>query len=135
MGKEIFIDANIFLEIFLKDAKSQECREFLKSMKDDNLTLFTNDFIFYSCVINVQNSLKNPESVKNTVIFFDNLPNLKIIKPSFDDFYSATHIMQENKLDFDDSLVVACMRNYGIKKLASFDRHFNKVNGIEKVEI
>ena len=135
MGEEIFIDANIFLEIFLKDNKSEECKQFLKSMKEKNIILFTNDFVVYSCIINVQNNLKNAESVKDAIIFFNNLPNLRIIRPSFDDFYSTIWIMEENKLDFDDSLVVACMKNYGIMELASLDRHFDKVKDIERIKI
>ena len=83
----------------------------------------------------MQNNLKNIESVKNSVLFFNNIPNLRIIRLSFDDFYSTIEIMEENKLDFDDSLVVACMKNYGIKELASLDRHFDKVKGIERIKI
>ena len=135
MGEEIFVDANIFLEIFLKDNKSQECKEFLKSMKEKNIILITNDFIIYSCIINVQNNLKNTESVRNSIVFFNNLSNLRIIRPSFDDYYGTIEIMDDNKLDFDDSLVVACMRNYGIKELASLDKHFDKVKWIERVKI
>ena len=135
MGEEIFIDANIFLEIFLKDNKSQECKDFLKSTKEQDITLFTNDFIVYSCIINVQNNLKNTESIKDSIIFFNNLINLRIIRPSFDDVFSTIEVMERSKLDFDDSLVVACMRNYVIKKLASLDRHFDKIKGIERVKI
>ena len=45
MGKEIFIDANIFLEIFLKDSKSEECKAFLKSLQEQNRQALTTDFI------------------------------------------------------------------------------------------
>ena len=67
--------------------------------------------------------------------YFKNCPNLKIVRPSFDELNYAIEISKIEKLDFDDSLVVACMRNYGIKGLASLDRHFDKVKGIEKVKI
>lgn len=135
MGEEIFVDANIFLEIFLKDNKSDECKRFLKSMKEQNKILFTSDFVVYSCVINVQNNLKSLKSIKNAIMFFNNFPNLRIIRPSFDDFYGTIEIMEENKLDFDGSLLVACMKNYGIKELASLDRHFDKVRDIERIKI
>ena len=135
MGEEVFIDANIFLEIFLKDSKSEECKKFLKSLQEEDVISITSDFIIYSCIINVQNNLKNAESVKNSIVFFNNLSNLRIIRPSFDEFYSAVGIINSYKLDFDDSLVVACMRNYGIKELASLDKHFDKVKGIERIKI
>ncbi len=135
MGEEIFVDANIFLEIFLKDAKSEECKIFLKSGQEQDKLLFTSDFLIYSCFIGIENKLDDKTSLKNAILFFNSSLNLKILKPSFEDFYTATEIMENNKLDFDDSLVVACMKNYGIKELASFDRHFDKVKGIERVRI
>ena len=135
MGEEVFIDANIFLEIFLKDNKSEECKKFLKSLQEQAVISITTDFIIYSCIINVQNNLKNSESIKNAIIFFGNYKNLMVIRPTFDEFYSAVDIINSDKLDFDDSLVVACMKNYGIKELASLDRHFDKVKGIERVRI
>ena len=60
---------------------------------------------------------------------------LKIIRASFDDFYCAIEIMKTTNLDFDDSLIVACMKNYGIKELASLDKHFDKVKGIERIKL
>lgn len=131
MGEEVFVDANIFLEILLKDTKSEECKDYLKSMEG----AFTTDFVLYSCLLIVQKSLKNLQSMKDAVVFFNNLPNLKILRPSFDELHSAIGVIGSEKLDFDDSLVVACMRSYGIKKLASLDRHFDKVKGIERIRL
>lgn len=82
----------------------------------------------------MQNNIKNQASIKNTIIFFNNQGNLRILRPSFDDFYSAVDMMYSHKLDFDDGLVVACMKNYGIGKLVSFDRHFDRVTGIERIK-
>lgn len=130
---EVFIDANIFLEIFLKDEKSDKCKAFLRLLQEKNELPVTSDFIIYTCVIQVQNYLKSAEYLKNVIIFFNNYP-IKLLRPSFDDFYSAIEIMEISKLDFDDSLVVACMRKYGIKKLASLDKHFDKIKDIERVK-
>ena len=133
MGKEIFVDANIFLEIFLKDSKSEECKKFLKYLQIREDKVFTNDFVIYASLLVVQSNLKSPEAIQDAILFFNNYPNLKILRPSFDDIYSAIEIMQIDNLDFDDSLVVACMKNYGIDKLASFDRHFDRVHGIKRI--
>ena len=79
--------------------------------------------------------MKNSESIKNAILFFSNYKNLRIIRPAFDEFYRAVEIIDSEKLDFDDSLVIACMKNYGITQLASLDKHFDKVKGIERVRI
>ena len=133
MGEEIFIDANIFLEVFLKDSKSEECKSFLKSVEEENNLAITTDFIIYSCILQVQNKLQNTKFVKSTILFFNSYPNIKILRSSFEDLHDAIEIMETEKLDFDDSLVVACMKNYGIGKLASLDRHFDKVKNVKKI--
>lgn len=133
MGEEIFIDANIFLEIFLKDSKSEECKFFLKSLQEQNRQVLTTDFIIYSCILQVQNKLKDTGIIKNAVVFFNSFSNLKIIMPTIDDIFDAIEVIEKEKLDFDDSLVVACMRNYSIAKLASLDKHFDKVRDIKRI--
>ena len=134
MGEEIFIDANIFLEIFLKDKKAEECKSFLRSLQEQERNGVTTDFIIYSCILQVQNKLKNAEFIANTIIFFNSHPNLKILRPSFEDLHNSVETMEMTKLDFDDSLVVSCMKSYGIKELASLDKHFDKVKWIKRVK-
>jgi|GEM_PF-917640 predicted nucleic acid-binding protein len=135
MGEEIFIDANIFLEIFLKDSKSEECKTFLKSLKEKNTQAITTDFIIYSCILQIQNKLKSAGFIRSALIFFNSYSNLKVIRPAVDDIFAAIETIEKEKLDFDDSLVVACIRSYGITKLASLDKHFDKVKGIKRVEL
>mgnify|MGYP001603163420 CR=1 FL=1 len=50
-----------------------------------------------------------------------------------DDLYNAVQLAEKERLDFDDRLVVACMRNYGIKELASLDKHFDKIKSIKRI--
>jgi len=131
MGEEIFIDANIFLEIFLKDSKSEECKAFLKSLQEQNRQALTSDFIMYSCILQVQNKLRGTGFIKNAVIFFNSCSNLKTI----DDIFDAIEAIEKEKLDFDDSLVVACMKSKGVRELASLDKHFDKVKNIRRIEL
>ncbi len=133
MGKEIFVDANIFLEIFLKDSKAEECKAFLKSLQEQNRQALTTDFIMYSCILQVQNKLKNTNFIKNVVIFFNSYSNLKVIMPTIEDIFDAVETIEKEKLDFDDSLVVACMKSNDITELASLDKHFDKIKGIKRI--
>ena len=135
MGEEVFVDSNVFLALFLDEGNANDCEEFLISLSERNKIPVTTDFVMYSCFVIVERNLKNIESLKKAFMFFANYQNLRIIRLAFEDVSSAIEIMENNKLDFDDSLVVACMKNYGIRELASFDRHFDKVKGIERVRI
>ena len=54
----IFIDANIFLEIFLKDEKSESCKSFLRSLESQGMPAITSDFIVYTCLIQTERNRK-----------------------------------------------------------------------------
>ena len=129
----IFVDANIFLEIFLKDSKAEDCKKFLLSSKAEDIQLITTDFILYTCFIQVENNIKDPKRIRETILFFNSLSNLNILRLTIDDMHAATEIMDAYKLDFDDSLVISCMKNNNIGKLASLDKHFDKVKIIQRV--
>ena len=135
MGEEVFIDANIFLEIFLDGEKADACEQFIKSLGDSNTRAITTDFIIYSCFIIIYRNLKSPSQTRSAITFFANYSNLFILKPSFDDLFTATEIIDSAKLDFDDSLVIACMKSNGIKRLASLDKHFDKIKEIVRVRL
>ena len=57
----VFIDANIFLEFILEDEKSEKCDILLKNIKTNEINAMTSDFIVYTCLIQIQNKLKNIE--------------------------------------------------------------------------
>ena len=135
MDEEIFVDTNIFLALFLNEDNAGDCEEFLISLNEKNKKPVTTDFVMHSCFEIVERNLKTIESLKKAFMFFANYQNLRIIRLAFEDISGAIEIMENNKLDFDDSLVVACMKNYGIKELVSFDKHFDKVMGIERIKI
>ncbi|MBS3097022.1 type II toxin-antitoxin system VapC family toxin [Candidatus Woesearchaeota archaeon] len=135
MGEEVFIDANIFLEIFLENEKADNCEFYLKSSAGKNQTITTTDFIIHSCLLTILRKTNSLELARNALVFFSNLYQLKIIVPSIDDLSNALDLMGQRNLDLDDSLVVACMNGHGITELASLDRHFDKVKGIKRIEL
>lgn len=38
--------------------------------------------------------------------------------------------MEKNNLDFDDRLIIACMKELNIQGIVTFDSHFESVEGI-----
>lgn len=132
MENSVFIDANIFLEVFLGDSKSEKCEAFLESLPGNGIIPVTTDFIIYSCLIVAQNNLKSNKGIRDLIVFFNSLRGLVVLRPSFSDLYKASEIMSSSNLDFDDSLVVACIKNYEIAELASLDKDFDKIKGIKR---
>jgi predicted nucleic acid-binding protein len=136
MGEEIFIDANIFLEILLNDNHAESCTTFLRKIRAKELTAVTSDFLISTCLLQIMFKKKKYDALlKKAILFFNSYEPLYIFRPSMEDSYNASQIMKEEKLDYDDSLVLASMRKLGIKKLATLDKHFKKIKEIEIVKI
>lgn len=129
-----FIDANIFLEIQLNDEKSGECKEFIRKIDANKIDAVTSDFIVYTCLIQIFNKTKSPEKMNNFMTFLTNLEKLEIIRPSQAVISKAVENTKKYKLDFDDALVVACVTENKIDSLVSFDKDFDKVEDLKRVE-
>jgi len=60
--------------------------------------------------------------------------NIEILHPSLEAISIAIDKMRKYNIDFDDALVVSSMAEAKIKKLISFDKDFDKIKEIERLE-
>ena len=130
----VFIDANIFLEVILKDEKNESCKNYLNKIKNNEIMAITSDFIIYTCLLQIERNIKDNEKLKKFILGINSLNGLEIIRPYLTDIHNAIKIANKESLDFDDSLVVSCMKSANINKLVSFDKHFDKVKTIKRIE-
>jgi len=131
-GYLYFIDANIFLEIELEDARKEQCKKFFKRIVDDKEKAIISNFIMYSILLELAKKT-TIKKAKDFLIFLE-AAEIEIFTPSIEIILKALDKMKEYKLDFDDALVVSCMISNKIKKLVSFDKHFDKIKEIERIE-
>ena len=129
----MFVDTNIFLEIALKDKNHVKCREFIQKLIDKKISFYTSDFIVFSCLLIIQNKLNSPDRMKDFLVFINSI-KINIIRPSLKELYKATEFMKKYKLDFDDSLVISCIKENNIKQLISYDKHFSKIKEISIIK-
>ena len=132
--KMFFIDTNIFLEVELMNKRLEECKEFLRKIYRKEINALTSDFVVYSCLIQLQNRTRSTERMREFMLFLANMENLDVRIPSPHAISNAFDFMERYKLDFDDALVVSTMKSLGIEKLVSFDKDFDKVKEIQRVE-
>lgn len=125
----MFIDANIFLEIALKDKNWEKCVKFINDAVINNRSLCTSDFIIYSCLIIIYDKLNSHLKMMDFLVFINSL-GIDVIRPSLKAVYNAMEIMAKEKLDFDDALVISCMIENGIRDLISYDGHFDKIKNV-----
>ena len=129
-----FIDANIFLEVALKDKRSDECKKFLIDVLEKKINAYTSDFILYTCILQIEGKLESRKKMEDFIVLISNMENLEFIRPNLDAMNVAIDIAKKYNLTFDDALVVACMTANNVNKLVSFDSDFDTVKEIERVE-
>lgn len=73
---------------------------------------------------------------KEIAIFLSSLlkySGLSIIEISLSSKINSTEIMDMYNLDFDDALICQCMKEKNLKKLISYDAHFDNMNFIDRI--
>ena len=93
------------------------------------IPFYTSDFIIYSCLLAIQNRPSQSVKMKDFLTFASSI-GVVIIRPAIKTLHTSTNLMERYQLDFDDAFVVSCMQDYGIKKLVTYDHHFDKVSEI-----
>ncbi|MEM4254643.1 MAG: type II toxin-antitoxin system VapC family toxin [Candidatus Woesearchaeota archaeon] len=122
----IWVDASVWLEIALKQGKAQLCEQFLESARKE--ALFISDFDLYSIVLTMLKYKKTNDDIKKLMGVFAGFPKITIFRPSPLLIAEAVDAMKPLKLTIDDSISYACMRHLGIKKLATLDSDFRKLD-------
>jgi len=130
----LLVDANIFLELELGQSRAAECREFLSGVARGKIKATTTDFILDSIGVIMEDRGSPPTDIAkffSSLTFFKGLliHNLGLVGR-----VKAAHEMENQNLSFDDSTSVAAMRSLDIKEIVSFDRDFDKVRGVARIE-
>ena len=124
------IDTNIFLEILLAQEKKDECIALFKEIENDNISAAVTKFSIHS----IEVIMGNYRLTDELRIFLESLSELKslhIYTTNISDEINAIDEM-ELGLDFDDALQVSAARALNAE-IISFDKHFNNVEGIQRL--
>lgn len=130
----LLVDANIFLELELGQSKSADCKGFLSEVARGRLKAVTTDFILDSVAVVMEDRGSSASDIRK---FFASLllyKGLLVHNLDLKGRVLAADEMETEGLDFDDATSVATMRRFGIKEIVSFDRDFNGIRGITRIE-
>ena len=128
------IDANIFLEVELKQKRIRECRSYLEKVRDGTVTAITTNFIVDTISILMDNSGCEPEQVRRFILSLLKYKGLSVYDLTLSDRVIATQYMERHKLDFDDATACAAVVALGEREIVSMDKHFDRVEGIQRIE-
>ncbi len=130
----MLVDANVFLETALKQAKHDECKEFLNRIFDGKIKIFTTDFIVDSVILNMEKNGLSNQAIKEFLTSLLASKGLTIFSLEWTEKLVALDISREMKLDFDDALILVAMKTLNIDKLVSFDKDFDNLPDIKRIE-
>lgn len=133
----IFLDANIILRYLTGDdsEKAQRCLQLLQKADRGEIELVTSEAIVAE-VVYVLSSPRlyalSPERVQSLLLPIINLRGLRLSSRRL--YRRALEVYATYQVDFEDALAVAHMERRGITQILSYDKHFDRIEGLERVE-
>jgi predicted nucleic-acid-binding protein len=135
MSKKIFVDTNIFLRFLIGDNEEQyrKCRRFFEKVKKGEVHAITSPLVIFEIIWVLHSYYElSKEEAAERVIALLGLRGLEVQEK--DKFLEALVLWQETKADFNDVFNYVWCRDNGIKKIVSYDKHFDKFPEIQRFE-
>jgi predicted nucleic acid-binding protein len=128
------IDANIFLELMLDQAKADECEKFLTLVHKDKREALVTDLTLDSVLIVLENKGRKPSDLRLFLSSIASYKGMTIYFLALSDRLGATRLMEDLKLDYEDSTVAQVAKRLSVEGVVSFDKDFDRVQSILRVE-
>lgn len=132
--EKMLIDANIFLELLLEQKNSDRCRTFLNKTANGEVSAVVSDFTIDSVILVMSNHGGDNKKIREFINKIINSKGIRIYSVSMRDRLEALNVMGKYNLDYEDAIVLQSALSTKSKEIMSFDRHFDKVSAVKRVE-
>jgi len=130
----MLVDSNIFLEFLLKQKNADKCKILLNNTAIGEVKAVVSDFTIDSIALVMG---RNKLSIKEIYSFVKKLVNsegIRIYFVNIKDRFAALALMEKYNLDYEDAIVLQSALSAGCKEIVSFDRDFDNIKEIKRVE-
>ena len=130
-----FIDTNIFIRFLVNDIpqKADACEKIFKNAVAKKETLFTTEMVIAEIVWVLESYYElSQQEVQEKVEKILNTPNL--ICPHKDLILNALTIYGEKNIDYIDAYNALILKNKGITELYSYDKHYDRMDWLTRLE-
>jgi predicted nucleic acid-binding protein len=131
-----FIDTNIFLRYLTRDdpAKYEKCRELFKKTIEGKISTATSGIVIAELIWTLLSYYKVPKAdIVEKVSIIISTENLYI--PDKDVITDALILFGRKNIDYIDAYNAVFMKRYGFEEIYSYDKDFDAVEGIKRVEL
>jgi len=133
--KPIFIDTNILLRYLTADdpGKFERCKDLFKRALEKKIVLLTSDMVIAELIrtLNSFYSVPKDEIIEKVTIIV-NTPNLKI--PDKKLISEVLVLFSQENIDYIDAYNAVFMKNNGCAQIFSYDKDFDRIENIERME-
>ncbi len=130
-----FVDTNVFLRFLVNDdsAKADTCETLFRQAIAGDEILFTSDMVIAEMIWVLESyyDLKRPD-IRDHVEKILNTQNLHC--PNRELIISALSIYAEKNIDFIDAYNAFLLKRDGIDEIYSYDKHFDRVDWLKRME-
>lgn len=128
----IYLDANIFVYATVFDEKiGRSCADFLRTIKQDNLSVFTSILTWDEYVYTVRKLLGKQASLELGRKFLS--LQINFLGSDFSIIDYAQTISETFPLKPRDAIHLATMKKHGISTIITYDQDFSKIKDIKAI--
>jgi predicted nucleic acid-binding protein len=128
MGNKIFLDTSYLIALSnRKDSLYRRAKKISKTAQMENSNLYISQYIFleFSTILRMKIGVKPANEF--CLKIFSNIPTLSISDAIFKASWNLLKTVNNKNISFVDCSCAEIMKNYGIKKIATFDKHFGEL--------
>lgn len=132
-----FVDTNIFIRHLTGDdlSKAQACFALFKQAQQNQIQLTTSETVIAEIVYILSSKTLYNLSREQIRVRLEPLLSLSGLKlPYRQTYLRALELYVSYTIDFEDALAIAHMERDGLNEIYSYDRDFNKILSVKRVE-
>ena len=130
-----FLDANVLLRHLLQDHPQQSPRAtaYLERIERGELEVRTADVVIFETVFTLQRQYRHPKAmIRDVLLPLLDLPG--IVLPGKRHFHRVFDLYVNLNVSFADAYYAVLMERLNLTEIVTFDKEFDRVPGITRVE-
>lgn len=135
MRDSYFVDTNIFLRFLTNDEpkKADEIEKIFRKCLEGEIKLYTSVLVIAEIIWTLESYYKFPkEEISFKIEILLNTPGLEIESKEL--LTESLILYQRKNIDFIDSSNAIYMQYLNLKSLYSYDKHFDKISDLKRIE-
>ncbi len=133
VGLAMFIDANVFIHALGSNPRSGTCRNFLCRVESGEQHAITSvlvlDEVLYHLLVHGRTAQQGEAALRKICA----IPNLQVCPVDSEIFLSSLSFLAQG-LDPRDALHAAVMKAHGVSTILSYDKDFDRVKSVKRME-